>query len=228
MNVKVKICGLQNAQDVAAANRACPDYVGFVFAAQSRRFVTAEQAKKLRANLADGITPVGVFVHAPVEQIAQLWREGVIDVVQLHGQEDEAYLTALRVSGIGPIWQAFPTRSQGDVERAMCSSADLILLDNGAGGTGECFDWSLVEQIPRPFLLAGGLTVENVGEAVEKIKPYGVDTSSGVEQAGRKSPEKMMRFVQTVRALEQKKERLRCYNQEVGLEATEVSIFQKR
>lgn len=198
--VKVKLCGLRRAEDIAFANEAQPDYIGFVFATKSRRAVTAVEAKALREQLSAGIIPVGVFVNQPVELVAQLLNDGVIDWAQLHGQEDETYVTALRKLTAKPILQAFRVETQADVVRAVASSADGILLDNGAGGTGETFDWSLVRGCARPFFLAGGLTPENVAEAIAQVRPYAVDTSSGVETAGWKDREKMRRFVQAVRA----------------------------
>lgn len=198
--VKVKLCGLRRAEDIAFANEAKPDYIGFVFAPKSRRAVIAVEAKALREQLNAGIIPVGVFVNQPVELVAQLLNDGVIDWAQLHGQEDETYLAALRKLTAKPILQAFRVETQADVVRAAASSADGILLDNGAGGTGETFDWSLVRGCARPFFLAGGLTPENVAEAIAQVRPYAVDTSSGVETAGWKDREKMRRFVQAVRA----------------------------
>lgn len=198
--VKVKLCGLRRAEDIAFANEAKPDYIGFVFAPKSRRAVTAVEAKALREQLSAGIIPVGVFVNQPVEQVAQLLNDGVIDWAQLHGQEDETYLAALRKLTAKPILQAFRVETQADVVWAVASSADGILLDNGAGGTGETFDWSLVRGCARPFFLAGGLTPENVAEAIAQVRPYAVDSSSGVETAGWKDREKMRRFVQAVRA----------------------------
>lgn len=198
--VKVKLCGLRRAEDIAFANEAQPDYIGFVFAPKSRRAVTAVEAKALREQLSAGIIPVGVFVNQPVELVAQLLNDGVIDWAQLHGQEDETYLAALRKLTAKPILQAFRVETQADVVRAAASSADGILLDNGAGGTGETFDWSLVRGCARPFVLAGGLTPKNVAEAIAQVRPYAVDTSSGVETAGWKDREKMRRFVQAVRA----------------------------
>lgn len=197
--VKVKICGLKRTEDICFANEVRPDYIGFVFASQSRRFISPETAQKLRVSLSADIVPVGVFVNAPVEVVARLLNEGVIAVAQLHGREDEAYLAALRERSEGQIWQAFRIGMRQDFDPVLRSTADLILLDNGAGGTGKPFDWSLVGSMPRPFFLAGGLTPENVGEAVATIHPYGVDTSSGVETNEKKSLEKMKRFVQAVR-----------------------------
>lgn len=200
--VRVKLCGLRRAEDVAAANEIRPDYIGFVFAPKSRRAVTPEQAKVLRAQLDPAVTPVGVFVNQPVELVAKLLNEDIIDLAQLHGQEDEVYIAALRSQTEKQLWQAFRVETPQDITQAVASSADLILLDNGAGGTGKQFDWTLVRPISRPFLLAGGLTPENVEAAIRQVRPYGVDTSSGVETEGRKDPEKMRRFIRAVREIE--------------------------
>ena len=206
--VKVKLCGLRRAEDVRFANEVKPGYIGFVFAPGSRRAVTLEGAEALRGQLDAGITPVGVFVNQPVELVARLLNQDVIAWAQLHGQEDKAYLAALRRLTAKPVLQAFRVEQSADVLRAQASSAEGILLDHGAGGTGEAFDWSLARSCSRPFFLAGGLTPENVAEAIAVVRPYGVDTSSGVETAGWKDREKMQRFVQAVRAAESKGEKI--------------------
>lgn len=195
---KVKLCGLSRFQDIGAVNRLKPDYIGFVFAAKSKRYVTPAQAAKLRGQLAPDIQAVGVFVNAPVEQVAALLNNGTIDIAQLHGREDAAYLQALRQRTDKPIWQAFRVRSLADVARAEESSADGILLDSGAG-TGNVFDWSLLRQVQRPYFLAGGLDGTNVTDAIRTARPYGVDVSSGIETDGRKDAEKMAQFVAAVR-----------------------------
>lgn len=195
---KVKLCGLSRFQDIEAVNRLKPDYIGFVFAAKSKRYVTPAQAAKLKGQLAPDIQAVGVFVNAPVEQVAALLNNGTIDIAQLHGQEDAAYIQALRQRTDKPIWQAFRVSSLADVARAEESPADGILLDSGAG-TGNVFDWSLLRQVQRPYFLAGGLDGTNVTDAIRTVRPYGVDVSSGIETDGRKDPEKMAQFVAAVR-----------------------------
>lgn len=195
---KVKLCGLSRFQDIEAVNRLKPDYIGFVFAAKSKRYVTPAQAAKLKGQLAPDIQAVGVFVNASVEQVAALLNNGTIDIAQLHGQEDAAYIQALRQRTDKPIWQAFRVSSLADVARAEESPADGILLDSGAG-TGNVFDWSLLRQVQRPYFLAGGLDGTNVTDAIRTVRPYGVDVSSGIETDGRKDPEKMAQFVAAVR-----------------------------
>lgn len=199
MSTKIKICGLTRAQDIQTANALQLDYIGFVFAPKSKRFVAPEQAKQLRQQLAPGIQAVGVFVNAPPEQIAALLADGTIDIAQLHGQEDTAYIARLRSLTHAPIWQAFRIESTEDISRANASPADLVLLDHGAGGTGERFDWTLLHGMARPFVLAGGLTPQNAAEAIAQTRPYAVDASSGCETNGVKDPAKMLAFVNAVR-----------------------------
>lgn len=196
---KIKICGLSRPCDIAYANELRPDYIGFVFATKSRRFVSPETVAALRARLDSGICPVGVFVKEPPETVAGLLNSGVIDMAQLHGQEDEAYLQELRKLTKKPLMQAFSIRCAADTAAAAHSSADYILLDNGSGGTGKSFDWSLTMGVSHSCFLAGGLSPDNVSQAVEAVHPYAVDVSSGVETDGIKDLEKMRRFVQAVR-----------------------------
>lgn len=199
MSTKIKICGLTRAQDIQTANALQLDYIGFVFTPKSKRFVAPEQAKQLRRQLAPGIQAVGVFVNAPPEQIAALLADGTIDIAQLHGQEDAAYIARLRSLTRAPIWQAFRIENTEDISRANASPADLVLLDHGAGGTGERFAWALLHGMARPFVLAGGLTPQNAAEAIAKARPYAVDASSGCETNGVKDPAKMLAFVNAVR-----------------------------
>lgn len=195
---KIKLCGLSRPCDIAAANRLRPEYVGFVFAPSSKRYITPEQAACLKDALDPHIQAVGVFVHEDPETVARLLRSGVIDLAQLHGGEDEGYLKRLRALTGKPIIQAFRVRSAEDIRRAEGSTADHILLDSGAG-TGTAFDWNLLRQIHRPYFLAGGLGPDNVERAVALLHPYAVDVSSGIETDGGKDPEKMAAFVAAVR-----------------------------
>jgi phosphoribosylanthranilate isomerase len=194
----IKMCGLRRPEDIEAANELRPDYIGFVFFPGSRRYLPPEEAKKLRQRLAPGIRAVGVFVDEEPEAAARLLEDGTIDIAQLHGHEDEAYLERLRKLTGKPLIRAFRIRSAEDVRRAAASSAELILLDAGAGD-GKTFDWSLLREADRPYFLAGGLDPENVGRAVRELKPYAVDVSTGIETDGRKDPEKMRAFVNAVR-----------------------------
>jgi phosphoribosylanthranilate isomerase len=198
---KIKLCGLYRPEDITAVNAARPDYCGFIINfPKSHRHVTPEQVRALRADLDPAVTPVGVFVNQPVETVAALQNDGTITVAQLHGQEDEDYIAALRAATGGkPVWKAFKIRSEADLAAANASSADMVILDNGYG-TGQTFDWSLAGGITRPFFLAGGLTPENIPAAIAQLDPTGLDLSSGVETDKKKDPEKMLAAVRAARA----------------------------
>ena len=195
---KIKICGLRREQDIRYANELMPDYIGFVFLKGKMRYVTFEEAAHLRSLLDPAIPAVGVFVNEPVENVIRLLQSGTIQIAQLHGQEDEAYAEELRRAGDHCIIRAFAVRSSEDIHRAFAFPADYPLLDNGKG-TGETFDWSLFHEQEKPFFLAGGLSPENVKEAIECFHPYAVDVSSGVETDGFKDYEKMKAFMDAVR-----------------------------
>lgn len=196
---KIKICGLFRLCDAEYVNEAMPDYAGFVFFEKSHRNVTMQQAAQLRKSIHPSIPAVGVFVNAPQEQIISLCREGVIQIVQLHGGESEEYIGRLKalIPGVS-VWQAFRVRTPDDLAAAQQSTADLILLDNGYG-TGETFDWSLISGMTRPFLLAGGLTPQNIPQAIARFAPYAVDISSGVETEKQKDRDKILAAVAVVR-----------------------------
>lgn len=200
MDTIIKLCGLTRPEEISVANELRPDYAGFVFWPQSRRCVTPEQAKALRAQLDPDVRAVGVFVDPDPDEVLALLEEGIIQVAQLHGQEDDVLLGALRARTTAPLWRAYKVRSETDLRAAEESAADLVLLDNGYG-TGQTFDWGLLTGMERPFYLAGGLTPENVAEAVAEYRPAGVDVSSGIETDGVKDPDKMRAFVRAVREL---------------------------
>ena len=197
--MKIKLCGLMRPCDIEAVNELQPDYIGFVFAKKSRRYVSPEKAEKLKAMLAPGIQAVGVFVNEEPAQIVSLLEAGTIDVAQLHGQESETEIRRLRELTDHPLIQAFRIDTDQDVERANASTADYVLLDSGAGGTGTVFDWDLLQAIRRPYFLAGGLDTENLGTVKAKLNPYGIDVSSGIETDGYKDKEKMTAFVAAAR-----------------------------
>lgn len=197
-HTRVKLCGMSREQDIEAVNREFPDLCGFIVdVPKSRRNVSHEQLERLVSLLSPVIPAVGVFVDQPVEAVAKLANE-VVDVVQLHGHEDAAYIERLRKLTDVPIIQAFRVHSSDDVERANASTADLVLLDSGAG-SGRQFDWSLLAGVRRPYLLAGGLDPHNVSDAVATLHPWGVDMSSGIETDGVKDPRKMHDAVAAVR-----------------------------
>lgn len=178
----IKFCGLSHEGDIAAVNEIMPEYVGLVFWPKSKRLVSAERAAALREALDPAIETVGVFVDAPVEEVAELVESGIISVVQLHGSEDAAYISELRrCAPEAEIWKAFEVHSAEDITRANASTADLVLLDGGKG-EGNVFPWELLDQLERPFALAGGLTPNSVKDAIERCNPRIVDVSSGIEK----------------------------------------------
>ena len=195
---KIKLCGLSRPCDIEAANRLKPDYIGFVFAPKSKRFVTGEQAANLKQMLDPAIKAVGVFVNEDPARIASLLKDGVIDIVQLHGSETETDIKQLRGLTVKPIIKAFRVETEKDVGKAEGCTADHILLDSGAG-TGRMFDWDLLRTFKRPYFLAGGLSPDNVGEAVKLLHPFAVDVSSGIETDGVKDKIKMAEFAAAVR-----------------------------
>lgn len=199
---KIKICGLRRPQDIEAVNAARPDFAGFVVEVPgSWRSVDKRELRELAGRLEEGILSVGVFVNAPPELVAELLEEGTLDLAQLHGQEDEIYMAELRRLTEKPLIQAFSIQTGQDAEQALESRADYLLLDQGRGGTGQTFDWSLLPEINRPFFLAGGLGEENLERAIRQVRPWAVDLSSSLETDGQKDPEKILRAVDLVRRL---------------------------
>lgn len=196
---KIKFCGLSRNCDIETANALSPDYVGFVFVKNSRRCVSFARAKELKALLAPGILTVGVFVNEDPRTVTALLEAGVIDAAQLHGDEDTDYIRGLKSLTKAPLIKAFGLRSIHDLPAVERCPADLVLLDSPGGGTGRLFDWQLLENIQRPYFLAGGLSAENVGEAIARLRPFGVDVSSGIETGGYKDREKMTAFAAAVR-----------------------------
>ena len=196
--MKIKICGLFRREDIEYMNEALPDYIGFVFA-RSRRQVTAEQAERLRKKLDAGIQTVGVFVDAPMEDAVSLLKNGVIDIVQLHGNEDEAYMMRLKAQTHSQIIKAIRVERAEDILNAQQCPADFLLLDHGAGGTGEAFDWKLIQECRKPYFLAGGIHAGNIDQAMESGNPFAIDLSSGVETDGVKDKDKILEIIRRVR-----------------------------
>ncbi len=195
---KIKICGLSRPIDIEAVNFMKPDYCGFIINfPKSRRSVSPEAVKSLRGKLNPAITPVGVFVDQPPEMVAGLLNDSTISVAQLHGQEDDCYIKALRQLTDKTVWKAFQIHSYWEAARTAKSTADFVLLDAGQGA-GESFDWSFLAGFPRPFGLAGGLNSENLSDAL-KTGASLLDVSGGVETGGVKDPEKIKNFIKTVR-----------------------------
>ena len=195
---KIKLCGLSRTEDIETVNKLKPEYIGFVFTPKSRRYVAPRTAAELKRLLSAEIQAVGVFVNESPEKIAELSRGGVIDIAQLHGDEDEEYIRRLKQQTDKPIIKAFRVETENAIADAERCSADYILLDSGAG-TGTVFNWKLLTNIHRPYFLAGGLSPDNAGKAVAALHPFAVDVSSGIETDGTKDKEKMEAFVAAVR-----------------------------
>ncbi len=201
--MKIKLCGMFRDCDIDYANEAKPDYIGFILGfPKSHRNIDAETARRLRSRLDTGIKAVGVFVNSPETTCAEYANCGIIDVIQLHGDEDADFIRRLRELTSAPIIKAAKIRTPEDIGRVQALCADYVLLDNGTG-TGEMFDHSLLDgaEIRQPFFLAGGLTPENLRQAAESVRPYCVDLSSGVETDRLKDREKMLEAVRVIREL---------------------------
>ena len=217
---KVKMCGISKVETIPAIVDAKPDYMGLVFA-PSKRQVTVDQAKILVEELHRGyakkygsdtehdkngtIKTVGVFVNETVENLVTIANEANLDAVQLHGDEDEAFIQSLKERTNVEVWKAVQIRSAADVEKWIDSSADMLLFDayhkDERGGTGEVFDWSSLDAFERPFMLAGGIDSTNVARAIRTVRPYGIDISSGIETNGMKDDKKITAFTKIVKSI---------------------------
>ncbi len=200
--MKIKLCGLTRSQDILAANDCQPDYIGFVFA-KSRRQITPRRAYELRTLLDSRIQAVGVFVDAPIEEIAALYDEGIIDFAQLHGEEDAAYLSALRGVCPCPIIKAVRVSDKRDIIKAQTLPSDFMLLDTYVpgemGGSGKPFNHALIPPLNKPFFLAGGISAHNLVQAM-RANPYALDVSSGIETDGSKDAQKMAELTRLVKS----------------------------
>lgn len=201
--IKLKICGLSRMQDIDAVNALLPEYIGFVFA-ESRRRVEEETAEALAARTDSRILKTGVFVNEDPEKILRLCRNGVIDLVQLHGDENREYLLFLKEKLPNPVIKAVRVRTAAEILEADSLPCDFLLLDTYAkgqyGGSGAAFDWNVIPALQKPYFLAGGLYCDNVLQAVSACKPYALDISSGVETDGVKDPEKIRNIIQLIRS----------------------------
>lgn len=221
---KVKMCGISKVETIPAVVEAKPDYMGLVFA-QSKRQVTVDQAKILVSELhkqyanrynrdviqwsndvvQEFIKTVGIFVNETLDNLVTIATEVNLDAVQLHGDEDEAFIQSLKERTNVEVWKAVQIRSAADAEAWIDSSADMLLFDayhkDERGGTGEVFDWSCLDEFERPFMLAGGIDSANVARAIRTVRPYGIDISSGIETEGVKDDEKIKAFTNIVRTI---------------------------
>lgn len=203
--VKVKICGIKTLQDVEIVNRQKSDFTGFVFYPLSKRYVSLITARSLKAKLNKKIKSIGVFVNAPPEEIAAAAELGIINMVQLHGDETNAYIAELRKICTLPIIKAVRVREEADIKKAAFYNCEYFLFDTYStasyGGTGRQFDTQLLKgvKINKPYFLAGGLNAGNVRSALKGLKPYAVDVSGGVETGGSKDETKIKNFIKQVK-----------------------------
>lgn len=198
---KVKICGLMKEENVKAAIDSGADAIGFVFA-KSKRQISIETAHQLARNVPKHVLKIGVFVDAPVDFILKAYKEVPLDIVQFHGNETNEEIKKIGVPSI----KACSIKSQEDIERALLFETEYLLLDapglQFAGGSGQTFDWSLLNQTElknRKIILAGGLNPSNVRKAIDIADPFMVDVSSGVEINGKKDNKLITNFIETVK-----------------------------
>lgn len=187
MSVKLKICGIRRIEDVEIINKVLPDYVGFIFA-PSKRQINLETAIILKKKLDSRVKTVGVFVNSSIDYITNIVKKGVIDLIQLHGNEDELYISELRKKVSVEIIKAVKVNEFNSIDS---STASYILLDSG-GGSGQTFDWKLAPKINRPLFIAGGISIDNIKEAIDFFNPFALDISSSVETNGFKDYEKII------------------------------------
>jgi phosphoribosylanthranilate isomerase len=202
--VFTKVCGITNPGDAREAADAGADAIGMIFA-ESPREVNVEEARRISVALPDGVLKVGVFVDAEPEEVLETAREVGLDLAQLHGDETPETVAAIRGAGL-PVMKALRVRNAEALAEIQSYGADLIMLDAWSarvrGGTGETFDWGLAKSVKGRgnIVVSGGLTPENVREAIEFFEPYGVDASSSLEEKpGKKSGERVRRFVRAAR-----------------------------
>ena len=202
--MRVKMCGMQTAAAARAAEEAGADYIGFIFAQGSRRYVAPETAHEIAREM-QRVKKVGVFVDAPMAEVNQIADAVGLDYVQLHGHETaEMARMAER-----PVIKAYRYGDDFDAETANVYPAEIILVDSyvkgAAGGTGLTFHWQEaareIARVTKPVLIAGGITAANVREAVETFHPFGIDVSGGLEEDGVKSKAKITAFMEAVCAL---------------------------
>ncbi|MCQ2417693.1 MAG: phosphoribosylanthranilate isomerase [Oscillospiraceae bacterium] len=196
---KLKICGLMSGQDSAYANAVCPDFAGMILSSGFRRSISWDTAVEIREKLNQEIPLVGVFVNAELDDIQKYTDSQIIQYIQLHGQEDAAYISAVQKATGLPVIKAFQVKSAENIQQAESCNADMVLLDSGTG-SGKQFDWSLLSAVKRTYFLAGGLSPENAAQVLEHYQPFALDVSSGVETDGKKDFQKMKDMAETVRA----------------------------
>lgn len=197
-NTKIKICGLFRDIDIDYVNQTKPDYIGFIIGfPKSHRNISNNQVAEFKLKLDSKIKSVGVFVNATFEEILEV--EQYLDVIQLHGNEDNEYIQKLREKIPNKeVWKAFKIKSKEDLITSQNSQADKIVLDNGYG-TGECFDWNLLGEFNKDYILAGGINPENIRQAIDSFHPDIIDISSGVETDKLKDLNKIKQIIKEIR-----------------------------
>ncbi len=198
---KIKLCGIQRYEDIDVVNELLPDYIGFVFAKKSKRFISYDMAKSLKKRLDKRVKAVGVFVNESIENIIYLVRNDIIDLIQLHGDEDSEYISKLKNYVNTPVIKAFRIKYKDDINALYKEGSDFILLDAGAGD-GKTLDESILKNFKDDYFLAGGLSPDNIVQKLITLHPFGVDVSSGIETDGKKDADKMRKFVKLVREVE--------------------------
>lgn len=202
---KIKICGIKRTEDIEIVNKYKPDYIGFIFS-KSPRQIDFETAKELKSKLDKSIRVVGVFVNEPIDFIVKLCISNVIDVVQLHGDEDDEYIKQLRALVKCRIIKAVRVKSTEQILQEEQKKCDFLLLDTYKkdvyGGSGEKFNWDLIpNDLVKEYFLAGGLNANNIQLAIKTLQPFCVDVSSSVETDGIKDEQKVKEIIEKVRSV---------------------------
>jgi len=205
--MKVKFCGLRREEDIKYANEFMPDYVGYVFTA-SKRQISAEVAKVLNSKLSSKIKSVGVFVNEDLENIIRVVEDAKLQVVQLHGDESLQYIEAIRIRLPQiELWKAVRVRTCDGIMEADKLPVDKLVLDafseKAYGGTGEVANLTIINQVKlqltKPFFIAGGINIGNIGSIINDILPYGIDISGGIETDGFKDKGKIKAILELIR-----------------------------
>lgn len=205
--MKIKFCGIRRKEDVQYINELEPDYMGMILTSGFRRSVGIEQAKELVDECNPKVKKVGVFVNQSIEEVLNISTKLSLDVIQLHGEENLEYIEKISDKAKCQIWKAVRVKCADEIRVADTFPVDLLVLEGyvtgEVGGTGVEADWELIAKNPprKPFLLAGGLTPQNVEGVSKIVKPFGVDVSSGIETDGIKDFNKMKEIIIKIRGV---------------------------
>lgn len=199
----IKLCGIKDLPTIHLINQLEVTAVGFIQVKKSPRYLTPDTTKRLCQALSPHLKAVGVFANHPMEEVIRLTRFCGFDLIQLHGKENQAYIDQLRSKLDLPIIKACAIQSPNDLASAQQFDVDYLLLDAPSAGSGQVFDWRLLQHFDRPYFLAGGLTVSTIEQAIHQVHPYGVDVSSGIERNGQKDPDLIRQFVSQVHQADQ-------------------------